>query len=78
VGADAKPFVLNCEAARVPGRLAALHDTRAYRDAAVLAPDADYGRDVARILAPFEPSHRDCGADAAAFGLTLTERAARS
>jgi hypothetical protein len=67
---------------RVPVRLAALHGTPAYRDAAVLAPDADYDRDAGRVLASIgasmERSSRDHGVDAAAFGLALTEWAGRS
>ena len=71
-------LILNCEAARVLARLAALHGTPAYRDAAVLAPGADYAEDAARVLAAFEPEFRDHGVDAAAFGLALTEWAGRS
>jgi hypothetical protein len=72
------PFVLNCEAARVLIRLAALHDTAAYREAAVLAPDADYARDAGRVLRACEPAFREHGVDAAVFGLALTEWARRS
>jgi uncharacterized protein YyaL (SSP411 family) len=77
-GTDAKPFVLNCEASRVLVRLNALHGTPAYRDAAVLAPDADYDRDAARLLASVERSSHDHGVDAAVFGLALTEWTRRS
>lgn len=73
-----KSLALNCEASRVLMRLAALHGTPAYRDAAVLAPDVDYEKDAARVLAAFEPEFRDHGVDAAAFGLALTEWARRS
>lgn len=75
---DERDFVLNCEAARVLIRLAALHDTPAYRAAAVLAPDADYGSDAARVLQALEPAFREHGVDAAVFGLALTEWARRS
>lgn len=66
-------FVLNCEAARVLCRLASLHDDAEYRKAAVIAPDADYRMDAARILASLEPSSRERGLGAAIFGVALGE-----
>ena len=75
---DEHDFVLTCEAARVLIRLAALHDTPAYREAAVLAPDADYAMDAGRVLQACEPAFREHGVDAAVFGLALTEWARRS
>jgi uncharacterized protein YyaL (SSP411 family) len=67
-------LVGHCDAARVLCRLAALHEDEAYRDAVVLAGDADYRADAARILAAQSsraltapPSH------AAAYGLALRE-----
>jgi len=75
---DEQDFVLNCEAARVLIRLAALHGTPAYRAAAVLAPDADYASDAGRVLQALEPSFREHGMDAAVFGLALTEWVRRS
>jgi hypothetical protein len=69
-----QPLALDCEAARVLIRLAALHATPSYRAAAVLAPDVDYTSDAARVLAAFEPDSRARGADeVAVFGLALTE-----
>ena len=59
-------------------RLAALHGTTAYRDAAVLAPGVDYAEDAARVLVAFEPAFRDHGVDAAAYGIALTEWVRRS
>src|SRR6185295_5322438 len=44
-------FITHCDAARVFCRLAALHDDADYRKAAVIASDADYRGDAARILA---------------------------
>ena len=70
---DAKPFALNCEAARALCRLAALHETEEYRRAAVLTPGADYGRDAARTLESLAPFYRERGADAAIYGLALGE-----
>ena len=68
-----QPLVLDCEAARVLMRLAALHATAAYREAAVLAPGVDYANDAARVLAALEPEFRAHGVDAAVFGLALAE-----
>jgi mannose/cellobiose epimerase-like protein (N-acyl-D-glucosamine 2-epimerase family) len=72
-GARVKPFALNCEAARVLCRLAALHRLNEYAAKAVVAPDADYGRDAARTLSAFEPSYRDYGANAAIYAVALGE-----
>ena len=76
--ADDRSFVLDCEAARVLIRLAALHDAREYRDAAVLAPGVDYAADAARLLSALEPAFREYGVGAAVFGLALTEWPHRS
>jgi hypothetical protein len=43
-------FVTCCDAARALCRLAALHDTAEYRAAAIIASDADYRADAARLL----------------------------
>jgi hypothetical protein len=67
-------IVVECAAARVFCRLATLHDDADYRAAAVLAPDADYREDAARIL-------RACAsravetrlAHAALYGIALRE-----
>ena len=72
-GTDAKPFALNCEAARALCRLAALHRTPEYAKAAVLAPDADYDGDAARTLTAIEPSYRNYGANAAIYAVALGE-----
>jgi len=53
---------MSCEAARVFCRLAALHDNLDYRRRAIIAPDADYRADAARVLNGLAderaPSHR--------------------
>ena len=66
-------FTLNCELARVFGRLAALHRDEEYRRTAVLAVGEDYAADAARTLAALAPSVRKRGVEAAAFGLALAE-----
>jgi len=70
---DEQPFALNCEAARVLRRLAALHDTDEYREVAVIAPDADYRRDAAETLASVGARYRDYGAAAAIYAIALVE-----
>jgi len=65
---------VDCAAARVLCRLAALHDDREYRAAAVIAPDADYAGDAARILRSHATTARAAPlADAALYGLALGE-----
>jgi uncharacterized protein YyaL (SSP411 family) len=64
----------HCEAARVLSRLAALHDDPAYRGAAIVATDADYRSDAARILAAQSArAHAAPTPHAAAYGLALRE-----
>ncbi len=72
--ASAGGIGLACEAARVFCRLAALHSDQRYRGAAIVAEDADYRSDAARLLlAQFAPA-RDGGLDeAAAYGVALGE-----
>jgi hypothetical protein len=67
-------IVMQCEAARVFCRLATLHDDIDYRAAAVLAPDADYRGDAARILRA-QQSHALAArvAHAALYGIALRE-----
>jgi hypothetical protein len=67
----AKPFALNCEAARVLCRLALLHGTDEYRAAAVIASDADYGRDAALTLIVLAPAAEQSGLLAAVYGLAV-------
>jgi hypothetical protein len=68
-----KPFVLNCEAASVLFRLAALHGSDEYRGAAVVAAGADYGRDAAKILYELAPEAPRLGLEGAAFALAASE-----
>lgn len=77
--AEPRPsFAINCDAARVLCRLAALHSRSDYRAAAVLASDADYLADAARILATCGHAYRERGPGAAVYGLALTEWPDRS
>jgi len=69
--ASNRPYVIECEAARVFCRLAALHDDADYRAAAILAPNADYRADASRLLAGLAPRARAEGA--AIYGLALGE-----
>jgi hypothetical protein len=64
-----KPFALNCQAASVLHRLAALHRSDDYREAAVVAPAADYGRDAERILCRLAPAVPAEGLAGAVYGL---------
>jgi hypothetical protein len=67
-------FALNCEAARVLCRLAALHHDDDYRHVAVVAVGADYRADAERILtAQASSAHERTLTDAAAYGLALAE-----
>jgi uncharacterized protein YyaL (SSP411 family) len=69
-------FRLNCEAARVLCRLAALHKDRSYRAAAVIRSDAAYADDATRILQAQDGASRALGVLSAAYGLALSERLA--
>jgi hypothetical protein len=68
-----KPFTMNCEAASVLFRLAALHESDDYRGAAVVAAGADYGRDAANILYELAIEAPRHGLESAAFGLAASE-----
>ena len=72
--AEEADFVTCCEAARALCRLAALHDAAEYRAAAIIAPDADYRRDAARLLELQSPRVAAAPlADAALYGIALHE-----
>ena len=63
-----------CETARVLCRLAALHGDPRYRGAAIVAEDADYRSDAARILmAQFAPALEGELDEGAAYGVALGE-----
>ena len=65
---------IQCEAACVLCRLAALHDDPDYRGAAVVATGADYRAEAARILAANSDAARaGTPASAAAYGLALLD-----
>jgi hypothetical protein len=67
-------LVIQCEAARVLCRLAALHDDPDYRGAAVIAGGADYRAEASRILAAESVRARTGTASAAAaYGLALRD-----
>jgi uncharacterized protein YyaL (SSP411 family) len=70
------PFAGNCDAARVLLRLSSLHGQAAYRQAAVLAPGADYGRDACRILDAHRATYQQQGLASAVYGLALFEELA--
>jgi hypothetical protein len=71
---DDGDVVVQCEAARVFCRLAALHADPDYRGAAVIAPGADYRADAARLVTKQSPRARDASPAAAAeYGLALRE-----
>jgi hypothetical protein len=69
-------FRLNCEAARVFCRLAALHNDQGYRTAAVIRADAAYADDATRILQAQDSASREFGVLSALYGLALSERLA--
>ena len=67
-------LVIQCDAARVLCRLAALHDDPGYRGAAVIATGADYRAEASRILAAQSARARAGSPSAsAAYGLALRE-----
>ena len=70
---DLSSFVVNCDAARVFVRLAALHRIDDYRASAVIAAGAAYDDDAARILNALNGCYRDFGIASAAYGLALME-----
>ena len=66
--------MIQCEAARVLCRLAALHDDPDYRGAAVIAAGADYRAEASRILAAESARARAAPPSAAAaYGLALSD-----
>ena len=66
-------FALNCDAATVLSRLAALHRSDEYREAAVIAPGADYEDDAARILEALAADAPGHGLAGAVYGLAAAE-----
>ena len=70
---DRSSFVVNCDAARVFVRLAALHRMEGYRARAVVAPGAAYDDEAARILNALTGCYQEFGIASAAYGLALME-----
>jgi hypothetical protein len=68
----------DCAAVRVLCRLAALHDNAEYRAAAVIAPDADYRADAARMLLSQERAEAGRLSDAACYAIAMDEFIASS
>jgi uncharacterized protein YyaL (SSP411 family) len=66
-------FALNCGAATVLSRLAALHRSDEYREAAVITPGADYEDDAARILQALAADAPGQGLAGAVYGLAAAE-----
>jgi len=72
-GGHSRTFEVNCAAARVWCWLARLHADDDYRRAAVVAPDADYRLQAARILASPPVESAATGVSVAVYGLAVTE-----
>ena len=70
-------FELNCEAARVFGRLAALRADPAYRQEAIVAPEADYLMDAQQTLESQAGASEELGAAGAMFAVAALEIADR-
>ena len=70
---DLERFIARSEAARVLCRLAKLHEDADYRQVAVIAVSSNYADDAKRTLADLACSYADHGADAAIFGIALSE-----
>jgi hypothetical protein len=70
---DGMPFELHCEGAIVLSRLAALHRAADYREAAVIAPGADYDADASRILRSLAADAPRRGLGGAIYGLAAAE-----
>lgn len=72
-GDNQTPFALECDAARLMSRLAALHRDEEYQRTAVLPVGADYAESAGARLAALEPEACQLGVGAAPFGLALAE-----
>jgi len=70
---DLERFIARSEAVRVLCRLAKLHEDADYRQVAVIAISSDYAGDAKRTLADLARTYADHGADAAIFGIALSE-----
>ena len=72
-GRPSHAFEEQCDAAHVWCRLAVLHASAGYRDAAVVAPNADYQADAIRMLSELADEAGRRGASAAIYGFALLE-----
>jgi hypothetical protein len=72
-GDPGRAFALQCAAASVYCRLASLHASDEYREAAVIAANADYRSDAAAILGALSAQLPGPGFECAAYGLALGE-----
>jgi hypothetical protein len=72
-GAGVDSFAANCAAAGICCRLAALHADAEYREAAAVAPEADYAADAGRVLMAAEGTARGRGSRGAVYALALAE-----
>jgi hypothetical protein len=70
---ESRSFAVNCEAARVLCRLAALHRREGYRHAAVVAPGAEYRDEATRLLTRLEAEAHRLGLEGAPYGLAVGE-----
>jgi hypothetical protein len=73
LSAASLPFSTVCAAAAALSRMGALHQLPEYRTAAVVAPDADYAADAARMLEQIAPDVHTHGLAAAPYGLAAGE-----
>lgn len=67
------PFAFVCAAAASLSRMAALHQVADYRNAAVIAPNADYRADAVRMLEQVAPEAHSHGIGAAPYALAAGE-----
>jgi hypothetical protein len=67
------PFSSVCAAAAALSRMAALHQVDDYRNAAVIAPNADYRADAVRMLEQVAPEAHTYGIGAAPYALAAGE-----
>jgi len=73
LNSNAMSFSTACRAASALSRMAALHKVAEYRTAAVIAADADYAGDAARILERIAGDARVLGLAAASYALAAGE-----
>jgi hypothetical protein len=66
-------FATNCHAARVLGRLAALHADADYRTMAAVGQQVDYGDRASRTLSRLDHVYQQFGVDSAPYGLAIEE-----